>query len=213
MDFSILSDDQLLDLLKGAMTEAIHRGGAIAAAAQGEVLSAKERAQIEFRVAEKLRAEAEARERERIAKEAEAKIRAEALKKEAQQVESTWSSKAAAIAAIRQWGYNGDFEINIWSNGADRRVYFQESNGRRCDWKWCLYLTGNKYHPPGDLDGEGNACWFDDRQDQLKSFLKAIAESWKGDVSIPCKAGDVEPSQAKLKKYLAAIGIEEKANV
>jgi hypothetical protein len=212
MDFSILSDDQLLQLLKGAMAEAIKRGGAVRAAAEGEVLSSQERAAIEFAVAEKLRIEKEEAERKRVAKEAEARLRQEDIKKEVEKTESTWSIKAAAIAAIRRWGYEGKFELAIWSRGSDRRVYFQDAKNRET-WKWCLYLTGNQWHPPGDFEGEGVECWFDDKKDELASLLKAVSESWKSDTSIPSNAGNVEPAEKHLKKYLKAIGIEEKANV
>lgn len=211
MDFSILSDDQLLDLLKAAMAEALKRGGDIASAAKGEVLSAQERAAIEFQVAEKIRTEREEKERKRLAKEAESRMREEELKKQVEKTETYWEIKSAAVEAIRQWGYDGEFEINIWSRGADRRVYFQKDNGKRTSWKWCLYLVGNAYHPPGDFEGEGEDCWFDDKQDELKALLKTIASSWKEDVSIPCKAGDVVPASKTLAKYLKAIGV--KANV
>lgn len=213
MDFSILSDDQLLDLLKAAMAEAIKRGGDIASAANGEVLSAQERAAIEFQIAEKIRIEREEKERKRVAKEAEARMREEELKRQKEAIETDWGVKAAAVAAIREWGYDDEFEINIWSRGADRRVYFQKDSGKRTAWKWCLYLGGNSYHPPGDFEGEGADCWFDDKQDELKSLLTAIASSWKGDVSIPCKVGNVTPAPKTLAKYLKAIGIGVSANV
>lgn len=213
MDFSILSDDQLLDLLKAAMAEAIRRGGDIASAAKGEVLSAQERAAIEFQVAEKFRIEREEKERKRVAKEAETRMRDEELKKQAEKVETDWEVKSAAVAAIRQWGYDGEFEINIWSRGADRRVYFQKDSGKRTSWKWCLYLGGNAYHPPGDFEGEGAECWFDDKKDELKALLKEIASSWKGDVNIPCKVGDVTPAPKTLNKYLKALGMGVEANV
>lgn len=52
MDFSLLSDDQLLQLLKLAMAEALNRGGAVRIAAEQEVVSAGERAEIERKVAD-----------------------------------------------------------------------------------------------------------------------------------------------------------------
>ncbi len=84
MDFSNLTDDQLLQLLQGAMKEAITRGGAVRAAAEGEVVSAQEKAQIEFQVAEKLRIKKEEQERIRIAKDAEARLKQQEWKKEAE---------------------------------------------------------------------------------------------------------------------------------
>jgi hypothetical protein len=209
LDFSILSDDQLLDLLKATMSEAIKRGGDIASAARGEVLSAQERAAIEFQVAEKIRLEKEDAERRRIAKETERRLREEDNKKQEEKVYSHWEIKAAAVEAIRKWGYDDEFEINIWSRGADRRIYFQKESSKRTSWKWCLYLSGNQWHPKGELIGEGVDSWFDDKKDKLKSLLIEVSKTWKGDVNIPCKYGDVSPSQKHLKKYLKAIDIDE----
>ena len=214
MDFSSLTDDQLLQLLKGAIAEAISRGGAMKAAAEGEVLSAKERAQIEFQVAENLRLQREEEERQRVAKEAEARLREAELAKKAETVESTWAVKAAAVEAIRRWGYKGTFHLTIWQREEDRRVYFQETKyGGKRDWKWTLYLTGNRYHPPGDFEGAGPGSWFDDKVESLERFLYEVTKSWKTTVDIPDTTGKVQPAPSHLKRYLKAIGIEEETNV
>lgn len=205
IDFSGLSDDQLLQLIQSAFKEAIARGASVRAAAEAEVVSAQEKAAIEFKVAERFRLEKEEKERERIAKEAEERLKKQEQEKNAKTVASNWAVKAAAIAAIRQWGYEDKFSLAIWSRGADRRVYFKSSNA---DWEWCLYLTGNQYNPPGNLAGHGKKCWFDDKQDELKRFLEAVSTSWTGDASIPCDVGNIEPNPKSLKKYLQAIGIE-----
>lgn len=213
MDFSKLSDDQLLQLLQAAMAEAIARGGAVRAAAHAEVLTAQERAEIQNRVAEAYRLQQIERERQRVEREAQEKLKAEELKKQAQATESTWAAKSAIVAAVRAWGYDGDFQLNIWSSGADRRVYFEKPSGNRrrgSDWKWCLYLTGNRYHPPGELEGEGEKCFFDDKQDQLKAFLAAVAKNWTGDLRIDQSAESVAPSDKRLKEYLQVLGLETK---
>lgn len=125
MDFTGISDDQLLQLLKLAMAEAINRGSAVRVAAEQEVVSAQEKAEIERKVAARLLLEKEELERKRIQKEAEPKFRAEENKKQAAATETIWACKAAIARAIKEWGYEGKFELNIWSSGADRRVYFQ----------------------------------------------------------------------------------------
>lgn len=206
MDFSLLSDDQLLQLLKLAMTEALSRGGAVRFAAEQEVVSAQERAAIEREVAAKLLLEKEEKERARIKEEAEAKFRAEENQKKAQTTEIVWSYKAAIAQAIKEWGYEGKFELNIWSNKADRRVYFQLD--RRGTWKFCLYLTGNAYHPPMELEGEGADCWFDDKQKKLKAFLSLVAKHWKGDLKMSNEAGDAMPNENRLNQYREVLQLE-----
>lgn len=211
MDFSALSDDQLLQLLKLAMAEALERGGAVRIAAEAEVVSAQERAEIERKVAARLLLEKEELERKRIKEEAEAKFRAEENKKKAQATETTWACKAAIARAIKEWGYAGKFELNIWSNGADRRVYFQLD--RRGTWKFCLYLTGNAYHPPMDFEGQGADCWFDDKQTQLKALLALIAQHWKSDLKMTSEVGEVEPALTKLQQYREVLKLQVAANV
>ncbi len=199
MDFTDISDDQLLQLLKLAMAEALNRGGAVRVAAEQEVVSAQERAEIERKVAARLLLEKEEIERKRIKEQAEARFRAEENKKQAKATETTWAQKAAITHAIKEWGYEGKFELNIWSSGADRRVYFQLD--RQGTWKWCLYLTGNAYHPPMDFEGEGAKCWFDDKQKELKALLGLIAKHWKNDLKMTSDVGDVEPAAHKLQQY------------
>jgi hypothetical protein len=203
MDFSKISDNQLLELLKATMAEAIKRGGAIKNACEQEVISSQEKARIEFEVIEKARIAKEIAEKERIRKEAEEKLQKEEKKKEANKVFDTWAVKAAANTAIREMGYQGDFEINIWSRGADRRVYIQDK--RRSTWKYCLYLTGNSYHPPNDLEGEGCDCFFDDHQKSLAALLTEISKSWKGDATIAGSTGEVPPDKKYLARYRKAI--------
>lgn len=210
MDFSILSDDQLLQLLKQAMQEALLRGGAVRVAAQQEVISAQERAEIEREVAAQILQKRTLEERARIEFEAKEKFEAEHKKAAAQKTESVWSAKAAIAAAIKEWGYDGFFELNIWSRGADRRVYFQLD--RKGTWKFCLYLTGNAYHPPGDFEGEGADCWFDDKQAQLKNLLKAVAQHWSCDMDTSNQVGDVVPNEKRLQKYREILQIKEAAS-
>lgn len=211
MDFTLVSDDQLLQLLKLAMAEALERGGAVRVAAQQEAIDAQEKAQIEREVAEKLRLEREERERRRIREEAEAKFRAEENKKQAAAIETTWACKAAIAQVIKEWGYKGKFELNIWSRGADRRVYFQLD--RKGTWKFTLYLTGNSSHPPMDFEGEGADCWFDDKQNQLKALLVLIAKHWENDLKMSSDVGNVEPASHKLQQYREVLKLEVAANV
>jgi hypothetical protein len=210
IDFSGLSDEQLLQLLTEAMAEAMNRGEVVRLAAQDAVLSTEEKLQIQQRVAAQYAERKLQEERQRVEREAEEKHKAKELKQQAEKTETLWSARAAIVAAIRQWGYDGDFEINIWSSGADRRVYFQKtvSSGRRgftAEWKFCLYVTGNNYQAPGAFIGEGANCWFDDKQELLQAFLLEVANAWKGDMKMSSDTGTAEPSEKWLKKYLAVL--------
>ncbi len=206
MDFSALSDDQLLQLLKLAMQEALLRGGAVKAAAFSEVISTQERAEIERKVAQEMLRKKAEEERLRIEKEAKAKFEAEALKAKAEATETTWSCKSALACVIREWGYDGKFELNIWSSGADRRVYFQLD--RRGTWKFCLYLTGNSYHPPMDFEGEGADCWFDDKQAQLKQLMRLVSEHWESGFKMSNDVGDIAPNEKKLNQYRQILNLK-----
>jgi hypothetical protein len=76
LDFSALTDDQLLELLRAACQAAAARNPAIARAAEAIVLDEAERARIIAAAAEQEAAALRAAERERIAKEAREKVRA-----------------------------------------------------------------------------------------------------------------------------------------
>lgn len=78
LDFSALTDDQLLELLRAACQAAASRNPAVARAAEAIVLDEAERARIAAAASEHEAAALRAAERERIAKEAREKVRAEA---------------------------------------------------------------------------------------------------------------------------------------
>lgn len=78
LDFSALTDDQLLELLRAACQAAASRNPAVARAAETIVLDEAERARIAAAASEQEAAAIRAAERERIAKEAREKVRAEA---------------------------------------------------------------------------------------------------------------------------------------
>jgi len=208
MDFSKITDDQLLQLLQSAMAEAISRGEAMAYAAQVDVLSQKEKAQIRIKEMERLQEEKNKSEVDRIKKAAKAEFEKSQSQAETGETKGLWQSKMAAIEAIREWGYNGEFQINIWANGNDRRVYFQDK--RKPNWKYCLYVTGNKYNPPGKFTLEGERCFFDeeDRVERLKAFLLFFATQWDVvQLSSSDGVAGLTPDEKILKKYRKALGL------
>jgi len=183
-DLEQLNDDDLLKLLKAAMAEASDRGGLIAN-----------------------QAEAEKQERIRIEKQKNLEQEQQTKK---DKIIRQWRIKMAAITAVRQWGYDEDFALAIWSQDVDRRVYFQMEGDRyKNGWKVTLYLTGNSSHPPGKMTYEGKGCWFADKKKEVKAFLQAFANTWQGDIKISSDdyQDDIIPSEKHLSDYLNAIGV------
>jgi hypothetical protein len=85
LDFSGLTDDQLVGLIRAALRECVARGDAVRAAAQAATVDEAERAQVAREAADREAAKIRARERERIAREAAEAVR---RRHEAQEAES-----------------------------------------------------------------------------------------------------------------------------
>jgi hypothetical protein len=79
LDFSELSDDQLVGLVRAALQECVRRNPAVTAAVKAAVLDEAEKAKIAIEAGNREAARLRALERERVAKEA-----AEAVKKQAE---------------------------------------------------------------------------------------------------------------------------------
>lgn len=75
LDFSQLSDDQLIQLIRLALQEAVSRHPAVEAAARAALLDEHEKVRIRNESAEREAAKLRAQERERIAKEAAEQVR------------------------------------------------------------------------------------------------------------------------------------------
>jgi hypothetical protein len=76
LDFSALSDDQLLTLIRAALREAADRHPAVAAAAEAATLDEAERIKIMSEAGEREAAALRAKEREKLAREAAEAVRA-----------------------------------------------------------------------------------------------------------------------------------------
>jgi hypothetical protein len=87
LDFSHLTDDQLIELVRFCCQEAIRRGEAAGTAMRSMMIDEAERARIMRAASETEAAAIRARERERIAKEAADRVRAEATAKNAVSVQ------------------------------------------------------------------------------------------------------------------------------
>lgn len=100
LDFSHLTDDQLVELARLCCLEAVRRGDHISAAMRSMMIDEAERARIARAAAENEAAAIRARERERIAKDAAEQVRAEdeARNRSARQKRA---AEAATVAAAR----------------------------------------------------------------------------------------------------------------
>jgi len=228
LDFSVLSDDQLLQLIQAAMNEAIARGTTVAYAAQSEFIDAKERARIEAEAIAKAQVEAAKRERERVVAEAEAKAKKQAEAKVEQQYateqQRIWGKQKALHLALKEWGVTEDHAINVWSRGGDKRVYFQQDTARH-GWKFCYYITGNNYHAPGELEYEYLGAASDERiknisksENQsdfkaLERFLEEVGKKWNSLKSSSDSAlvAKVAPFEKHLEDYREALTLTVEA--
>lgn len=111
LDFSSLSDDQLVELIRAALSEAARRGRASVAAAQEAWLDEAEKTRVAKEATEREAAKLRAAERERIAREAAERVRREHEARNAQaEREAQRKAGLDAAAAARQ----GELERRQW---------------------------------------------------------------------------------------------------
>ena len=145
LDFSSLTDDQLVELLRATLNECVQRNPAVQAAAQSAIIDEKEKAEIAKQAAEQEAAKLRAQERERIAKEAAERVRREneerdrvqqAKRKEQEVAKAAENAAKAASEALEK-----DEREKEWLRRAGQLVgvdpwnvtisYFQSSYGVR----------------------------------------------------------------------------------
>lgn len=122
---------------------------------------------------------------------------------------SEWEQKKAVVAAVRDWGYLGDFQIvvsrtDIWFNSEINR-----------DFRDDIQFWSYRLEPSRKLVNEtlgDSATWFDyeGRSLALKSLLNAIADDWTGNVVIDSRsleATKIKPDRSRLSRYKKALGL------
>lgn len=183
LDFTALTDDQLIALIASAAQEAIARGYATEAAAREVMLSAKERADIASAArdaeAERLRRE----EAQRVAADAAAKVRNQATAKlvdtAAEKERAVWARRKGIAQALHALGWDVDGDsIVVWlSQTKEKRVFLQQSkfNGHTYA---TLYVTGNQKKAPGTVDVSGINIKRVDFREAVPAILRAIARDW-----------------------------------
>jgi hypothetical protein len=205
MDFSSLDNDQLLELIRGAMAEAVDRG--MQKIAEQFYLEAQEEARAQV----KLAAEA-----------AQAAASAGAAKQKAvlQRNAEIWASKAAVLHALKAhplFKEDEELFLNIWQAGNDGtgevRVYLKgpETRPREHEWEIVFHYTGNNYSPPLSIEGLE-----DEFIPVLTEFFRVLCNTWTPNLSVKYSAVKTfKPNPEKLNKYRAALGLPalEAANV
>jgi hypothetical protein len=154
MDFTSLTDDQLVELVRAVVAECAARGTAVAAAAQAAMLSEAEKAQIAREAsaceADRLR-QAEA---QRVARDAAGKVRrqVETQRGQAEQNKQNqqWGcQKTLAQMVVAVLGFGWTFKV--WNKEGETRVYLDRCDVRRATGRVEYYHTGNAWHPPRTL--------------------------------------------------------------
>lgn len=184
LDFSGLTDDQLIALIRAACEEARHRGAATETAARNVYLDEVERARIsraaELLEAERLRSEEAAR----VAREAADKVRRDADRQKINDVASAerkmWAMRKGIAQALDAAGWNcrGD-QLVVWLSPAkEKRVFLQKAVYGVSAYA-TLYVTGNRSHAPGSIQFSSIA--FKNNKvlmDSVGAVLRSVAEEW-----------------------------------
>jgi hypothetical protein len=160
LDFSILTDDQLVTLIRSALQEAVRRSPATAAAAQAATLDEAEKARIARVAAERAAAEVREAEERRLAAAAAAQARRDA---EAAATAAEWAAKEAIGARVREILGTEVLEPIDYSRQQVRLAYLRKVLGeaRAEDGKWAV--------------GSYTPRW----------GTRAEAEAWKAGLPIP----------------------------
>lgn len=154
MDFSTLTNDQLVTLVKAALDECAARGAAVAAAAQSAMLDASEKAQIAQEAARREAEKLKAAEAERIARQAAEDVRRQASQQartaEQEKQNRQWGlQKTLAQMVIEVLG--AGWNLNVWQKDTEKRVYLDRGTGRSATGRVEYYHTGNSSKPPKTL--------------------------------------------------------------
>lgn len=213
MDFSNISDDQLLQLIQAAMKEAAKRGGAIAYAANRVMLDAETELRIKTEAARRAAEEDNRKQVEQVKKQTEAELQKFRQEEERQKQADLWARKAAVIAALVEdplFQKDGNFQVNVWERSGDLRVYLQELGKGRGGWEVAYYRTGNHSYPPGTVTGVK-----DETRPRMVRFFELICSHWDPGFKVAKSdiASHVQPDEQRLELYRNALKKEETADV
>lgn len=179
LDFSGLTDDQLVSLIRAALQEAAHRTLACKVAAEAVVFDEAAKARIAqeaaVREVERLKRE----EAERIAREAAEKLRLEkeAAEKAAQQkkIDSIWQGKDEMCRRVHELLHSHtDYLVTVW-NKKDKRVYIRTSTAKFGNNSVEYFHEGNANTRPGHLTLKGE---HEPHRAEILQFCQDLCKRW-----------------------------------
>jgi hypothetical protein len=185
LDFSSLTDDQLVDLIRAALQEAVARGGAVEAAVRAAGLDEAEKARIAKDAAEQAARQIREEEAARIAREAAERTRREAESRKTN--DAAARLRAIAVEARSLFGSDQDnFKVEVWDRAGDRRVYIGHGHSEN----WIEYYhTGNHRFGPQTLKITAKSCASDlakhleitkeEAAEKIKAFCCMVATKYQ----------------------------------
>lgn len=178
-DFSPLTDDQLVELVRAACQEAVRRGMHVQRATEAAMLSEAEKARIAQDAAERAAEELRRKEAERIAREA-----AEAVKRQAEAAQSAeaaqkqqklWAKKADLARMVADALGGEKATVTVWAKDGEKRVYLDQGRGfERSGGKVSYFATGNHRQAPGSLKLE----WKGLDEAKVRAACERAAKDW-----------------------------------
>lgn len=182
LDFSDLTDDQLMQLIRAACAEAVNRGAACAQAAHGVYLDAVEQARVAHAAAEREADRLRQAEVERIARETSERMRRDAEGKKINDAASAeaklWARRKGIAAALEAADYPvaGD-TLTVWLSGStqEKRVFLQQGGYGGATFA-TLYVTGNRRNPPGTIEWSSRVV--KECRPGIAAVLVAVAQEW-----------------------------------
>ena len=213
LDFSGLTDDQLITLIREALQEAAGRTLACKSAAHAVVWDEAQKARIAqeaaLREADRLKRE----ETDRIAREAAEKVRLqkEAEEKAAQQkkVESIWQGKDEMCRRVHELlhGHTSYF-VTVW-NKKDKRVYIRTADADFGNNSVEYFHEGNAKTRPGHLKIYKE---HEPRRAEILQFCQDLCKRWNA-VEHRCDASPEATKESCTHPACVAKREEAKANV
>lgn len=168
LDFSLLDDDQLLQLIQGGMAEAVTRGTQLRYAAEKSFQEA---------------AANMAKNAATVAAQVEQEIKDRQAKEQLEKQKRLWAKKRAIFDALLmhptfsdELESGKDFQVNIWARNAEKkedvRLYIQPTSGSA--WEIVFYSTGNHRNPANSIEGvEGEKS-----RAELMAFCQTLCSKW-----------------------------------
>lgn len=178
LDFSVLTDDQLVELIREACRAAVERGNGCARAAESAYLSEAERVRIAREATERELAARKAEEADRIARQATEAVKYDLA---AQEQKRKWEKKKQISDRLNELvDSSSTLELHVWSNNSGEKRVYVSVNGRKHwnDNEIEYYHTGNAKNPPKSAKFSSKLLAEGHTKAELLEFLGNVADAW-----------------------------------